>query len=42
MKIHTIFLVLISEPFHESTILGRHMWQLPLIDLDGKKKIEIK
>jgi len=41
MKIHAIFHVLIFEPFHESTILGRHIWPLPLIDLDDKIKIEI-
>jgi hypothetical protein len=42
MKIHAIFHVLIFEPFHESTILGRHIWPLPLIDLDDKKKFEVK
>jgi len=42
MKIHAIFHVLIFEPFHESTILGRHIWPLPLIDLNDKKKIEVK
>jgi hypothetical protein len=41
MKIHPIFHVLIFEPFHESTILGRHIWLLRLIDLDGKKKFEV-
>jgi hypothetical protein len=42
MKIHLIFHVSILEPFHESTILEKHIWSFPQVKIDGQEEFEIK
>jgi hypothetical protein len=42
MKIHLIFHVSILEPFHESTILGKHIQPFPLLKIDGEEEFEVK
>jgi hypothetical protein len=43
MKIHIlVFHVLVLKPFHESTILGRHIWQPPLVEIDGEEEFDIE
>jgi len=42
MKIHSIFHVLVFEPFHESTIHRRHIEPPSLIEIDDKKNLSLK
>jgi hypothetical protein len=42
MKIYPTFVVSILEPFHESTILGRHIQPPPLLEMDGEEKFEVE
>ncbi len=39
---HLIFYVSILEPFHESTILGKHIRPFPLVKIDDEEEFEIK
>jgi hypothetical protein len=42
MKMHPIFHVSILEPFHESTILEKHIQPPPLIKMGSEKKFEFE
>jgi hypothetical protein len=42
LKIHPIFHVSILEPFHESTIPGKHIQPTSLIKIDDEKEFEVE
>jgi hypothetical protein len=42
IKIHSIFYVLVFEPFHEPIIFARHIWPPPLLEIDVENLFEVK
>jgi hypothetical protein len=42
IKIHSIFYVLVFEPFHKPIVFGRHIWPPPLLEIDVENLFEVK